>query len=50
MLRVSIHAGPLATISRFNRLDWLDIGYQQLEANADYKIVLSRSARAPWRR
>jgi hypothetical protein len=40
MLRVSIHAGPLATISRFNRLDWLDIGYQQLKANADYKIVL----------
>lgn len=40
MLRVSIHAGPLATISRFNRLDWVDIGYQELKATADYKIVL----------
>jgi hypothetical protein len=28
MLRVSIHAGPLAKISRSNRLDWLDIGYR----------------------
>jgi hypothetical protein len=30
MLRVSIHAGPLAKISRSNRLDWIDIGYQKL--------------------
>jgi hypothetical protein len=40
MLRVSIHAGPLAKISRFNRLDWVDIGYDSLDAYADYKIVL----------
>jgi hypothetical protein len=40
MLRVSIHAGPLAKISRSNRLDWLDIGYQKLAPAADYKIVL----------
>jgi hypothetical protein len=40
MLRVSIHAGPLAKISRSNRLDWLDIGYQRLAPAADYKIVL----------
>lgn len=40
MLRVSIHAGPLAGITRFNRLDWLDIGYDKLAAVADYKVVL----------
>jgi hypothetical protein len=40
MLRVSIHAGPLRTISRFNRTDWLDIGYRRLKPYADYKIVL----------
>ena len=40
MLRLSIHAGPLSGISRFNRLDWLDIGYQRLAAEADYKVVL----------
>src|ERR1700733_7646354 len=40
MLRVSIHAGPLATISRSNRLDWLDIGYQRLAPAADHKGVL----------
>ncbi len=40
MLRLSIHAGPLSGISRFNRLDWLDIGYQTLAAEADYKVVL----------
>ena len=40
MLRVSIHAGPLAKISRSNRLDWLDIGYQRLAPAADYKVVL----------
>jgi hypothetical protein len=40
MLRVSIHAGPLRGISRFNRTDWLDIGYQKMEPKATYKIVL----------
>jgi hypothetical protein len=40
MLRVSIHAGLLRDISRFNRVDWLDIGYEKLDAAANYKIVL----------
>jgi hypothetical protein len=40
MLRVSIHAGPLRTMSRFNRLDWLDIGYNELGPLATYKVVL----------
>jgi len=40
MLRVSIHAGPLKSISRFNRTDWLDIGYQTLDDRAVYKVVL----------
>jgi hypothetical protein len=40
VLRLSIHAGQLSGISRFNRLDWLDIGYQRLAAEADYKVVL----------
>ncbi len=40
MLRVSIHAGSLRTISRFNRLDWLDIGYNELGPLATYKVVL----------
>jgi hypothetical protein len=40
MLRISIHAGPLAGISRFNRVDWVDIGYDKLAASANYKIVL----------
>ena len=30
MLRVSIHAGPAREVSRFNRVDWLDIGYEEL--------------------
>ena len=40
MLRVNIHAGPLAAVSRFNRTDWVDIGYERLAALADYKVVL----------
>jgi hypothetical protein len=40
MLRVSIHAGLLRDINRFNRVDWLDIGYEKLDAAANYKIVL----------
>ena len=40
MLRVSIHAGPLGGISRFNRLDWVEIGYKHLAEEADYKVVL----------
>lgn len=38
MLRVSIHAGPLSNASRFNQLAWLDIGYDRLDALADYRI------------
>jgi hypothetical protein len=40
VLRVSIHAGPLGGISRFNRLDWVEIGYKRLAEEADYKVVL----------
>lgn len=40
MLRVSIHAGPAREVSRFNRVDWLDIGYEELAPIADYKVVL----------
>jgi hypothetical protein len=40
MLRVSVHAGPWRQASLFNRLDWLDIGYERLAALADYKVVL----------
>jgi hypothetical protein len=40
VLRLSVHAGPLSGISRFNRLDWLEVGYQRLAAEADYKVVL----------
>lgn len=40
MLRVSIHAGPVREISRFNRVDWVDIGYDQLGVLANYKVVL----------
>ena len=43
MLRVSVHAGPPKTVSRFNRTDWLDIGYERLGPPADYKIVLFES-------
>lgn len=40
MLHISTHAGPAAEVSRFNRLDWLDIGYSRMDAVADYKIVM----------
>jgi hypothetical protein len=43
MLRVSVHAGPLAEVSRFNLLAWLDIGYEMLAPIADYKVVLFQS-------
>ncbi len=42
MLQVSIHAGPPRSVSRFNRTDWLDIGYSRLGPMADYKVVLFR--------
>lgn len=42
MLRVSIHAGPAREISRFNRVDWLDVGYEALAPIADYKVILFR--------
>lgn len=40
MLRVSIHSSLPSEASRFNRTDWLDIGYQSLKSHAEYKIVL----------
>ena len=40
MLRVSIHSALPSQATRFNRTDWLDIGYQTLESHAEYKIVL----------
>lgn len=40
MLRVSVHAGHPSGVSRYNRSDWLDIGYERLDADAVYKIVL----------
>lgn len=40
MLRVSIHAGPLAKASRFNLVAWLDIAYDRLDPIANYKTVL----------
>ena len=43
MLHVSIHAGPIDAVSRYNRLAWLDIGYEKLAAVADYKTVLFQS-------
>lgn len=50
MLRVSIHSGLPSEASRFNRTDWIDIGYQTLDAQAEYKIVLienGKGAREP---
>lgn len=50
MLRVSVHSGLPSEASRFNRTDWIDIGYQTLDANAEYKIVLienGKGAREP---
>lgn len=40
MLRISVHAGLPSGASRYNRSDWLDIGYERLDADAEYKIVL----------
>lgn len=40
MLKVSIHAGSLATAKRGNLLAWADIGYEKLEPVADYKTLL----------
>lgn len=44
MLKVSVHAGPLASASRFNLVAWVDIGYERLEPVADYKTVLYQGA------
>lgn len=43
MLRVSIHAGPLKQVSRYNLVAWLDIAYEKLEPIANYKTVLFES-------
>ena len=40
MLKVSVHAGPSDTASRFNLVAWLDIGYEKLAPEADYTTVL----------
>jgi hypothetical protein len=42
MLHVSTHVGLLEQATHLNRLDWMDIGYERLDAAADYKIVLFR--------
>jgi hypothetical protein len=39
MLKVTIHAGPSKDASLHNRLDWLDIAYENLAPIADYKIA-----------
>ncbi len=43
MLKISIHAGPVAKAQRFNLVAWLDIGYEKLAPVADYKVVLFQS-------
>lgn len=40
MLKVSIHAGPIKSVSPFNILGWLEIAYERLEPIADYKTML----------
>jgi len=40
MLKVSIHAGPIDSATRFNLLGWVDIGYEKLAPVADYKTYL----------
>lgn len=45
MLRISIHSSLPSQASRYNRTDWIDIGYQDLKAFADYKIVLVESGK-----
>ena len=40
MLKVSMHASSLADASQFNKVAWLDIGYDRLAAIADYKAVM----------
>lgn len=40
MLRVNIHAGPLAKATRFNLVAWVDIAYERLAPIANYKTVL----------
>jgi hypothetical protein len=40
MLRLTVHTGLPSQASRYNRTDWLDIGYDDLNPMANYKIVL----------
>lgn len=40
MLRLNIHAGGLKETTRYNRVAWLDIGYERLAPIADYKTTL----------
>lgn len=43
MLKVFIHNGPPEKLTPFNRLGRLDIGYDKLDAYADYKVVMTQS-------
>lgn len=43
MLRLSIHASRLDAATRYNRVGWLDIGYERLAPVADYKVLLAQS-------
>lgn len=45
MLRLTLHGGTPATLSRYNALAWLDIGYEKLAPVADYKAVLFEHGR-----
>lgn len=41
MLKVFLHNGPPESVSPFNQLGRLDIGYEMLDIHADYKAVLT---------
>jgi len=43
VLKVFLHNGPLDTVSPFNLLGRLDIGYENLDIHADYKAILTMS-------
>lgn len=42
MLKVFIHNGPPNKLTPFNRLGRLDIGYDKLDAYANYKVVMTQ--------
>ena len=43
MLKVFLHNAAPANLNQFNRLGRLDIGYEKLDAHADYKTVMSQT-------